>query len=269
MGADKYERVVLLHFCRMTAMLFARRARVACMREKMTRITVVGVGPGATSYLTKEVEAELLCADKIFFRTGAHPVYEWLRSQGKHLVCFDKFYETRWANPGAIYEFMVAALFKEAALRGQAVYAVPGSPDVLEDTTNLIRVRGAKEGVEVRVLPGVSFLDQVLGEIRFDFSLGLQVVLPLTHLQRGLFNERLALMVCQIEARGNPLDRPRVDLTMELLLKAYPPEHAVTLLWTDGLPDYKTQSKSMALKDLAREYGEAKFFASLYVPPLV
>jgi hypothetical protein len=59
-----------------------------------------------------------------------------------------------------------------------------------------------------------------------------------------------------------------VDLTLEYLLKAYPPEHVVTLLWTDGLPDYKTQAKSMALKDLAREYGEAKFFASLYVPPV-
>lgn len=76
------------------------------------------------------------------------------------------------------------------------MYAVPGSPDVLEETSNLIRVRGMKEGVEVKVLPGVSFLDQVLAEIEFDFSLGLQIVLPLTHLQQGLFNARLALMVC-------------------------------------------------------------------------
>jgi hypothetical protein len=100
-------------------------------------------------------------------------------------------------------------------------------PDVLEDTTNLIRTRGD-----------------------------------------GLFNERVALMVCQIEASSNPLDKPRVDLTVEFLLKVYPPEHVVTLLWTDGLPEYKTQENSMALKDLIREYSEAKFFASLYVPPL-
>jgi tetrapyrrole methylase family protein / MazG family protein len=183
-------------------------------------------------------------------------------------VCFDKLYDTRWTNPGDIYEFTVAALFKEAARRGEAVYAVPGSPDVLEETTNLIRLRAAKEGVEVKVLPGVSFLDQLLAEIAFDVSLGRQVVLPLTHLQHRLFNKRLALMVCQIEARSNPLDKPRVDLTEEFLLKAYPPEHVVTLLWTDGLPEYKTQAKSMALKDLTREYGEAKFFASLYVPAL-
>ena len=84
----------------------------------------------------------------------------------------------------------------------------------------------------------------------------------------GLFNERLALMVCQIEARSNPLDKPRVDLTVEFLLKLHPPEHVVTLLWTDGLPEYKTQAKSMVLKDLIREYGDLKFLASLYGPPL-
>jgi hypothetical protein len=53
---------------------------------------------------------------------------------------------------------------------------------------------------------------------------------------------------------------------MEPLLKTNPPEHVVTLLWTDGLPDCNTQAKSMALTDLTQEYGEAKFFASLYVP---
>lgn len=58
-----------------------------------------------------------------------------LRGLGKHLVCFDKLYDARRTNSGDVYEFMVAASFKEAALGGEAVYAVPGSPYVLEDTT--------------------------------------------------------------------------------------------------------------------------------------
>jgi uncharacterized protein YabN with tetrapyrrole methylase and pyrophosphatase domain len=100
----------------------------------MARITVVGVRPGPTSCLTKQVESEPLRAEKVFFRTGAHPAYEWL-------------FVARQCTP-----FL-------------------GAPNVLEATTNLIRVRGAKEGVEVKVLPGVSFLDQVPAEINFDFSL--------------------------------------------------------------------------------------------------
>lgn len=234
----------------------------------MARVTVVGIGPGPISCLTKEAEAELLRADKVFFRMSAHPVYEWLRGRGKHVLCFDRLYTTRWTEPREVYEFMVSALFKEAVIRGEAVYAVPGSPDVLENTTNLLRLRGPIERVDVRVLHGVSFLDQILCEINHDFSLGLQIVLPLTHLQNGLFTNQLALLVCQIEASGFPLDSPRVDLTMKFLLEAYPTDHPVTLIWTDGLPVYKTQSKLLPLKDIVREYGEGKFFASLYVPPL-
>ncbi|MGB2632860.1 MAG: hypothetical protein WAM58_02880 [Candidatus Acidiferrum sp.] len=114
----------------------------------------------------------------------------------------------------------------------------------------------------------MSFLDLALAEINFDFTLGLQVVLPLAHLQRGLFTKHLGMIVCQIEAAGSTQDVPRVDLTMQFLLKAYEPDHPVTLIWTDGLPEYTTHSRTIPLKDLVREYGETKFFSSLYVPPV-
>ena len=232
----------------------------------MPRITVVGIGPGPVSCLTNEAEAALIRADKIFFRLGSHPVYEWLRTLGKQLISFDLLYSSNWSNPEDIYEFMVSALLKEASLRDEVIYAVPGSPAILEDTANLIRLWAPKEQIEVRVIDGVSFLSQVLAEIQFDFSLGLQIVLPLTHLQHGLFTNRLALLVCQIEATSLPQDAPRIDLTAKFLLDAYPADHRVTLIWTDGLPDYNMQSKVMVLKDLVRDYGDPKFFASIYVP---
>jgi tetrapyrrole methylase family protein/MazG family protein len=233
----------------------------------MATITVVGIGPGPISYLTKEAERELLLEDKVFFRTCAHPVYDWLHGLGKQLVCFDLLYTFAWTKPGEIYEFIVSALLKEAALRGKAIYGLPGSPVFLEDTTRLLRLRGAAEGVEIRVVHGLSFLELALAEVNCDCR-GLQIVLPLAHLQEGRYRKDLPLIVCQIEAGSLPLDKPRVDLTMKWLLERYPVDHSVTLIWTDGLPSYETQSKVMALKDLAREYGERKFFASLYVPPL-
>jgi tetrapyrrole methylase family protein/MazG family protein len=233
----------------------------------MSTITVVGIGPGPAKYLTQDAEATLLQAEKVFFRTAAHPVYEWLASLGKNLHSFDVLYTMPWKKPEDIYEFMVAALFKEAELKGHVVFAVPGSADMLEDTTNLIRKRGLTDGVQIRVVSGVSFLDLALAEINFDFSLGLQVVLPLAHLRVSRFTRRLALIVCQIEAAASGLDSPHVDITMKYLLKAYNADHPVTLIWTDGLPEYATHSKTFALRYLVREYGDSKFFSSLYVPP--
>jgi uncharacterized protein YabN with tetrapyrrole methylase and pyrophosphatase domain len=143
-----------------------------------------------------------------------------------------------------------------------------GSPVFLEDTTKLLRERGGATGVEVRVIHGLSFVEEALAQLNVDFEEGLQVVQPWTHLEPGRFTRRLALLVCQIEAQRVPEDEVRVDLTMKWLLEAFRSEHPVTLIWTDGMPEYRTQTRRVAWKDLAKEYGDAKYFASLYVPPL-
>lgn len=232
-------------------------------------ITIVGLGPGPVAQLTKEAETELLGAEKIFFRISAHPVYEWLKASGKHVVCFDKLYSLGWKESGDVYDFMVSALLKEAALKGCVTYAVPGSPVFLEDTTRLLRRRAQTVGAEVRVVHGLSFVEEALSQLNVDFSSGLQIVLPRTHLEPGRFTKELALLVCQIEAQRLPEDEVRVDLTADWLMRVFPPEHPATLIWTDGVPDYTTHTRLIRLKDLAREYGESKYFASLYVPALL
>jgi uncharacterized protein YabN with tetrapyrrole methylase and pyrophosphatase domain len=115
---------------------------------------------------------------------------------------------------------------------------------------------------------GLSFVERALEELNLDFQEGLQVVLPQTHLEPGRFTPKLALLVCQIEARRLPTDALRVDLTMEWLLRAFPADHAVTLIWTAGWPDYRTETLKIKLHHLARAYGESMYYASLYVPPL-
>jgi len=232
----------------------------------MKTITIVGLGPGPLSLLTKQAEGELLAAEKIFFRTGAHPVYDWLKQQGKHVVSFDKLYESPWKNPGEVYEFMVSALLKELELSGKVTFALPGSPVFLEDTTRLLRERGKAAGATVRIVHGLSFVEEALSQLNLDFAEGLQVVLPWTHLESGRFTTKLNLLVCQIEAKRVPEDKPRVDLTMEWLLRAYPADHCVTVIWTDGPPEYGTRTQTFPLKDLAKEYGAERFFSSLFVP---
>jgi len=232
-------------------------------------ITIVGLGPGPVALLTKEAECELLAAEKVFFRTGAHPVYDWLKQQGKHVVSFDKLYESPWKNPGEIYEFMVSALLKEGELSGKVTYALPGSPVFLEDTTRMLRKRAHAVGATVRIVHGLSFVEEALSQLNLDFEEGLQVVLPWTHLEPGRFTAKLHLLVCQIEGRRVPEDEPRVELTRDWLLRSYPADHPVTLIWTDGPPDYSTKTRAFPLRDLAREYGSDRFFSSLFVPALL
>ncbi len=234
----------------------------------MNTIKIVGLGPGPVAQLTKEAENALLTADRIFFRTCAHPAYGWLLEQGKRVVCFDRLYSLPWKSGNEVYDFMVSALLKEAELTGMVTYALPGSPVFLEETTRLLQDKGGAAGAQVRLVHGLSFVEQALEQLNLDFGEGLQVVLPWAHLESGRFTPKLALLVCQIEARRLPRDEVRVDLTMEWLLRAFPADHPATLIWTDGLPSYRTETLKIKLQNLAHAYGKSKYFASLYVPPL-
>ena len=83
----------------------------------MAVITIVGTGPGPLRHLIKETERELLSADKIFFRMSQHPVYDWLKENGKQLVSFDTIYTLAEITFTEIYDFIARALVTEATQR--------------------------------------------------------------------------------------------------------------------------------------------------------
>lgn len=234
----------------------------------MTTITVVGLGPGPLSQMTQEAEQHLRGGAKIFFRASAYPAYDWLHGLGKSLVSFDGLYSMPWPDATALYEFMVTALLKEVSLRDEVTFALPGSPLVLEDTVQILKARGPAAGVDIRIIHGVSFVEVALAAVDFDFKAPLQVVLPRLHLQSDLIDSRSALLVCQPQATGHPTEAPRIDLTLDWLQRRYPADHPVTLIWTSGPPNYRTEHATVPLADLARAYGERTYDASLFVPPL-
>src|SRR6185369_4312350 len=162
-------------------------------------ITIIGTGPGSLQYLTLEAKDALLAAEKIFFRISAYPVYQWLKSQGKHVLCFDGVYTIPLIkHTGMIYNLMTDAILKEAEIRGHACYALPGNPGVLEDTTMQLRRRAAQQGTAIKIIPGMSFLDLIYAELDIN-PVGLQIVLLRTHLQPDLFSKTMGLLVCQLD----------------------------------------------------------------------
>ena len=70
----------------------------------------------------------------------------------------------------------------------------------------------------MRLIHGLSFVEEAIALLNLDFDASLQVVLPRTHVETGRFTTEQGLLVCQIEAKGSSTDAPRVDLTMHWLL---------------------------------------------------
>lgn len=126
----------------------------------LPRITVVGLGPGDQRYVTAETLDVLANCATRFIRTTRHPS----ATLAGDATSFDEVYDA--ADTFAdVYATIVDRLVVAANAHGHAVYAVPGSPLVLERTVRLLR---ADARIRCAVLPAISFLDLAYDRLGID-----------------------------------------------------------------------------------------------------
>lgn len=236
-------------------------------------IIVVGMGPGQVKYLTQEVKEILLESEQVFFRFSSHPVYAWLREQGKECVSFDFLYNQKGITYDRVYKTIDQALVKTAKKHGRAVYALPGNPYVFELTPKWLKVMCEKEGVELRVVPGMSFLEELYVELEVDPDVGLQILNACAFSYYGdyPFTEKLGLLIGQVGLPHTMSPGEKQDNVPALtnsLLKKFPPDHPVTLVWSTEMPEYKNVKRTFTLEELPQQAGFVKHLATLYVPPI-
>jgi tetrapyrrole methylase family protein / MazG family protein len=123
-------------------------------------VEVVGLGPGDERFVTDHTRALLASTPHRYLRTARHP--------SAHLVvdavAFDHVYES--ADTFAdVYATIVDLLVDAALDHGRVVYAVPGSPLVLERTVARLRT---DERVTTVLHPAMSFLDLVWPALGID-----------------------------------------------------------------------------------------------------
>lgn len=124
------------------------------------RIVIVGLGPGGEQHVTTETLTAIERAGHRFLRTAVHP--------SAHLVpdpiTFDDVYESADAFDD-VYHEIARRLIAAADVDGEILYAVPGSPLVLERTVRYLR---DQHEVAIEILPAVSFLDVAWARLGID-----------------------------------------------------------------------------------------------------
>lgn len=124
-------------------------------------ITIVGLGPGGTEHVTKETLDAIARHRRRFVRTTRHPSAPLV---GADAVSFDDVYETA-EQFDDVYATIVDRLVDASRPGDDLLYAVPGSPLVLERTVRALLADGR---VECRVLPALSFLDVAWTRLGID-----------------------------------------------------------------------------------------------------
>lgn len=125
-------------------------------------VTVCGLGPGDVELVTDQTRSAIAAADPAasFVRTRRHPSAVLM----EHAESFDSLYDSG-DELDAVYRRIADELVAAATAHGAALYAVPGSPLVLERAVRYLRGR---DEIEIRLLPAVSFLDASWAELAVD-----------------------------------------------------------------------------------------------------
>ena len=214
------------------------------------RITVVGLGPADAALLTPQTREVIDRHERRFLRTAVHPAAAAFRGA----VTFDDVYETADTFTD-VYTTIVERLVAAAA-DGDLVYAVPGSPLVLERTVELLRKAAEANLVEITVLPAMSFLDLAWARLGIDpVEAGVRLV------DGHVFAAAAA-------GQTGPLlvaDCHATHVLSDIKLAVHSAPASVTVLQRLGLPDEAIFDVAWA--DLDREV-EADHLTSLYIPTL-
>ncbi len=216
------------------------------------RVVAVGLGPGDPDLLTAGAQQAIERVSVRYLRTARHP--------SAHLVAgaasFDHRYEAaeRFED---VYRGIVADLVGAAAEHGEVLYAVPGSPRVLERTVDLLAEEAAAGRIELEVHAGVSFVDLAWVRLGIDpFEEGVRLV-DAHRFAVAAAGERGPLLVAHCHNR-------RVLSDVKLAVDE-PPAAPVIVLQRLGLPDEAIGE--VAWEDLDREV-EPDHLTALYVPRL-
>jgi tetrapyrrole methylase family protein/MazG family protein len=222
-------------------------------------ITLLGLGPGNPDHLTRQAWQLITESNEIYLRTSRHPTVDALPDR-LVLHSFDELYETL-DDFGLVYTTIAEQIIVLGQRPQGVIYAVPGHPLVGESSVRAILIRAHQEGMDVRLVEGLSFVEPVLTLLQVD----------------GMANLQLADATDLAAAHHPPLDPDRPALVGQLygrrlagevkltLMNAYPDDHPVTLVRAAGTA--RASMDTLPLYELDRDQ-KVDHLTTLYIPPV-
>jgi tetrapyrrole methylase family protein/MazG family protein len=214
------------------------------------RVVVVGLGPAGADLLLPAARAALERVPIRLVRTARHPAVSDLAAEGVALEPLDLLYDTA-DDLDTVYAAIADRVVETARERGEIVYAVPGSPTIAERSVELVRAAG----IDVELIPGISFVDLAWWRLDIDPMHGARVV-DARSFAVDAAGSSGPMLIAQCDSL---LVCSEVKLA---LLESLPPDHEVTVLQRLGLPDERVFT--VALADVDRDV-EPDHLTSLFV----
>jgi tetrapyrrole methylase family protein/MazG family protein len=222
-------------------------------------ITLLGLGPGDPVLLTQEATELLHNISELYLRTVHHPTAENLPASIE-IHSFDDLYD-QLSSFDEVYDQIIEKILELGRRDQGVVYAVPGHPFIAEATCPEIARRANKEGLPVRIIQGLSFIEPALTALGVDPMPQLNILdaLEIADAHTPPFPPDSPALIAQIYSKtvANEL-----KLT---LMETFPDDHPVKLVHAAGTSQQVIEDLPLHAIDQSQSIG---LLTSLYLFPL-
>lgn len=225
----------------------------------MGKLTIVGLGPGSFDQMTIGVYNKLKNANKLFLRTEKHPIVAHLNADGIKFSTFDKMYD-KAKSFEEVYENIAQEIIKSVEIYNNIVYAVPGNPLVAEKSVEyLLKLLNKNDDIDVETIPGMSFIDAIINDLKIDPIYGLKILDGLS-IDSVKPDKRCGNIITQVYSR-------MVASNIKLkLMDIYGDEYLVTVIKSAGIVGQK-KIEEMPIYMIDR-IDWIDYLTSIYIPPV-
>lgn len=141
----------------------------------MSKIYIIGLGPGDINCLTLGALERLNSGYKNILRTEKHPTVSYLKERNIPYISYDFVYEEK-ENFEQVYNYIVEDLIEKAYKYKVVNYFVPGNPLVAEKAVEILLDCREKKNIELEIITGMSFIDPMLVAVNHDPINGLKIL---------------------------------------------------------------------------------------------
>jgi len=221
-------------------------------------ITLIGLGPGDPGKVTREAWQLLASARSMWLRTRQHPVVTSLPAS-VHVESFDSLYESSESFEH-VYSRITERILELGKNAEGVIYGVPGHPFVAEATGPEIARLAARDGVPLRVVEGMSFLEPTFSALGIDPypRLTLCDALTLGGLHVPAFPPDVPALIAQVYSKLVAAEIKAV------IGEIYPDSHPVRLVHAAGTADQLVEELPLHAIDRSEHVGA---LTCLYLPP--
>lgn len=242
-------------------------------------ICIVGAGVRMPQHFTLE-SMDVLRQCKIIYALLPLEVQDWLRNYLIDPTVINLFdiYESNALRRNN-YDRAVETILSAAIEQHPIAYVTPGNPVVLDSVTQGILAGAPTHDLKVILYPGISSIDTIAVDLKYEIGHGLQMYDASTFVAQGVQPQvESACLLFQIFSFGtaywvNELGRKSDALAplREYLLKFYPPNHAITFVASSVKKGVDPYICSIALGnicdiDISKLSGTSLFIPRLHVP---